>query len=99
MPEDDNYSDGMDSPSVEAPEKESSQDQDESDSKTALLPKDICPETMNPGDQLTLRVVRVQDDQLEVKYESKPDEETGKEYEPQPETAPSDGGESESNYE
>lgn len=42
--------------------------------ETALLPKNICP-GMKPGDELVLKVLRVLDDQYEVKYQPEPKDE------------------------
>ena len=84
MPEETNdyYGDGEQPASNEAPPSDN-KSADETDSKTALLPLDICPDAMKPGDELTLKVVRVHDDQYEVEYSSEPKGES-EELKPEP---------------
>jgi hypothetical protein len=84
MMAEDYYQDGN---SSEPTTKEASADpSQESESKTALLPKDICPD-MQPGDEMMLKVVRVHDDQYEVEYSAEPSEKEVASSDPEP-TAP-----------
>lgn len=54
-----------------APVESPAYDEDKTDEggKTALLPKDFFPDGVKPGSMCSVRVVGVQDDQVEVQYE------------------------------
>jgi hypothetical protein len=68
---------------------------EDTESKTALIPKEICP-GKKPGDTITMRVVRVHDDQYEVEEESSSDEVASEET---PMTAPATDTGGNPNYE
>lgn len=62
MPTDNYFADAEPASSPETPPaKESS-----NDSQTAVLPKSMCKEGCQPGDEIKLRVVRLHDDSVEV---------------------------------
>lgn len=92
--EEDLYNDGPAQKQAESPQEEQDEHKDD---ETALLPKSILMgKTFNPGDEVVLEVVRLLDDQVEVKYAS----EKGGEEEEAPEgggkePAPTGGGDSE----
>ena len=88
MPAKDYFEDGADSPdkpSDQSPEPE----KDGSESKTALIPNDFCKD-MEVGQTITVRVVRIGEDQAEVEYE--PEGDKGPDKEPEPDKAPMPSG-------
>ena len=56
------------------PEQESAapreEKRDPGDEKTALIPASLCPD-MQPGDEVTLKIVAVHEDEYEVSYSPK----------------------------
>ena len=79
------YSDGA----PNAPESAGADDEKESSegAKTAVIPKELCPD-MKVGDELGLRIVRVNEGDYEVEYEPKGESE---EAAPEPAKAPDEG--------
>ena len=86
MPTDNYFADAEPASKPETPPaKESSED-----SQTAVLPKSMCKEGCQPGDELKLRVVRLHDDSVEVACCD--DSEDEDESEDETETAPMPSG-------
>lgn len=57
-----NYMEDNAAPNHEVPERT-----ERDDEKTALIPSSLCPD-LEPGDEITLRVVATHQDEYEVKY-------------------------------
>lgn len=59
-----------------APEEESSEDQkNRPEGQTALIDKNVFPKEPKPGDVCSFRVVKVNDDEVELEYEPEDSEE------------------------
>lgn len=93
-PSEDYYDDG---PAAKEGQESASQEAEEhKGDETALLPKSILMgKEFKPGEEVVLEIVRMLDDQVEVKYASEKGEgeESGEKY---PEKATMPGGEGES---
>jgi hypothetical protein len=79
------YDDGPESSTAKAPQE------DGSGPKTCTLPKDAFPDAQ-PGQVLTLEVVRVHDDEIEVAPQGSDQEEAPPEEAPAPDEGGSDEG-------
>ncbi len=84
----DYYSDGESAGAATSEAPPAEEPQEDSGGSTALLPKSFFPGgSPQPGKECTVRVVRVQDDQVEVEYSEKGgDEPTAPEAAPEPQS-------------
>lgn len=76
MPKTDYYGDPGDA--AEQPQNpQPSQDKDESDAQTALIPKSLLAgKKFDVGDEVCLEIVAMHEDEVEVRYSTKPSGET-----------------------